>query len=91
MRSVSGWALVVMLAGQIVHAQTLPSETDRLLATGRLWIAVKYFDPAMAYRKVDWDQALVQALPKIRAAQTSAVLARTSACRARITDRSACA
>jgi len=71
MRSVSGWALVVMLAGQIVHAQTLPSETDRLLATGRLWIAVKYFDPAMAYRKVDWDQALVQALPKIRAAQSN--------------------
>ena len=31
---------------------------------------MKYFAPALAYRAVDWDQALVDALPKIRAAQT---------------------
>lgn len=31
---------------------------------------MKYFDPVMAYGKVDWDQALVDTLPKIRAAQT---------------------
>lgn len=66
--------LTVLLAllGTNVSAQTLPSETDRLVSTGKLWITVKYFHPALAYRdNLDWDQALVGALPKIRAAQTA--------------------
>ena len=60
------------LAISIAGGRTLPSETDRLVSTGKLWITVKYFDPVLAYRDIDWDQALVQALPKIRAAQTPA-------------------
>jgi C-terminal processing protease CtpA/Prc len=54
-----------------VNAQSLPSETDRLVSTGRLWVTVKYFHPYLAYRDLDWDQALVDALPKIRAANTN--------------------
>jgi C-terminal processing protease CtpA/Prc len=62
---------ILLLAGSLVGAQALPTETDRLVATGKLWIIVKYFHPALAYRAdLDWDQALVEALPKIRAAQT---------------------
>ena len=56
----------------VAQAQTLPSETDRLVSTARLWITVKYFSPALASRNLDWDQALVAALPKIRSAQTPA-------------------
>ncbi len=65
-----GVLLFTLVAGHLV-CQTLPPETDRLVATGKLWITVKYFHPAMAYRNVDWDQALVEALPQIRGAQTA--------------------
>ena len=64
--------LLAFLAGIPVGAQSLPPETDRLVSTGRLWITVKYFHPYLAYRDLDWDQALVDALPKIRAAGTMA-------------------
>jgi len=64
--------LACCLAISIAGAQTLPSETERLVSTGKLWITVKYFDPVLAYRNIDWDQALVDALPKIRAAHTTA-------------------
>jgi C-terminal processing protease CtpA/Prc len=53
------------MAGEV----ELPGETDRLVATGRLWVTVKYFHPYLAYRNIDWDQALVSALPQIRAAK----------------------
>ncbi len=48
------------------------SENDRLLATGKLWATVKYFHPYLAYRDLDWDKALVDALPQIRSASTAA-------------------
>lgn len=62
---------VILTAVFAASAQTLPSETDRLISTARLWITVKYFTPSLAYRDFDWDQALVDALPKIRSAQTA--------------------
>ena len=65
-------SVAACLAISIAGAQTLPSESYRLVATGKLWITVKYFDPALAYRNIDWDQALVDALPKIRVAKTTA-------------------
>ena len=72
MRSACGLVLGGLFASQWLCGQMLPSETERLVSTGRLWITVKYFDPALAYRNIDWDQALVHALPKIRVAQTAA-------------------
>lgn len=33
---------------------------------------MKYFHPYLAYRKIDWDKALTDALPKIRAASNAA-------------------
>jgi len=41
------------------------------MATARLWGTVKYFHPYLAYRKIDWDKALVDALPTIRAASNA--------------------
>jgi len=63
---------MVLATLAVAHEQTLPSEADRLVSTARLWITVKYFSPALASRNLDWDQALVDALPKIRSAQTAA-------------------
>jgi C-terminal processing protease CtpA/Prc len=55
-----------------LSAQTLPDETERLASVGKLWIAVKYFHPYLAYREIDWDKALTDALPGVRGAKTSA-------------------
>ncbi len=45
-------------------------DTARLAATAKLWITVKYFHPYLAYQDIDWDKALVEALPKIRGAKS---------------------
>lgn len=65
-------AALASLVPALTFAQNLPGEQDRLLATGKLWVTVKYFDPYLAYRDIDWDKALVDALPKIRSAATPA-------------------
>ena len=43
---------------------------DRLVSLCRVWGAVKYFHPALAYRDIDWDAALVRAIPRIRASSS---------------------
>jgi C-terminal processing protease CtpA/Prc len=63
---------LVILAASALFAQQPTAEQDRLLATCKLWTTVKYFHPYLAYRNIDWDQALVDALPKIRSASNSA-------------------
>jgi C-terminal processing protease CtpA/Prc len=46
---------------------------DRLVAVAKLWAAVKYFHPYLAYRdSLDWDGALVRAIPKVDAARDGA-------------------
>ena len=51
---------------------TYPTESkriERLVALCKLWGATKYFHPYLAYRDdIDWDAALVAAIPKVRAA-----------------------
>jgi C-terminal processing protease CtpA/Prc len=44
---------------------------ERLTGLGRLWGAVKFFHPALAYRDIDWDAALIAAIPKVQAAKTA--------------------
>jgi len=63
-------ALALLLC-RVACAQSGTSEQDRLIATARLWGTVKYFHPYLAYRDVDWDKALVDALPRIRAASNA--------------------
>lgn len=65
-------AFALLLAAR-VFAEQPATEQDRLIATGKLWTTVKYFHPYLAYRPdIDWDKALVDALPKIRSAKTAA-------------------
>lgn len=45
---------------------------ERLAGLGKLWGAVKYLHPHLAYRAIDWDKALIDAIPKVNSAKTQA-------------------
>lgn len=45
--------------------------TERLAALGRVWTAVRYGHPYLAYRDIDWDAALVAAIPGVLQANDS--------------------
>jgi C-terminal processing protease CtpA/Prc len=47
-------------------------EIERLSHLARLWGMVRYLHPWLAYQEIDWDAALVRAIPGVRAAQTPA-------------------
>jgi C-terminal processing protease CtpA/Prc len=51
------------------------ARTQRLEKLCRVWAAAKYRHPSMMTRKVDWDGALVRAIPAVRAASTPEQLA----------------
>ncbi len=38
---------------------------ERLAGLGRLWAAAKYFHPWLAWRNIDWDAALLAAVPRV--------------------------
>ncbi|HVG39828.1 MAG TPA: S41 family peptidase, partial [Pyrinomonadaceae bacterium] len=42
----------------------------RLVGLAKVWGAVKYFHPFLAYRDIDWDKALVETIPKVETART---------------------
>ena len=42
----------------------------RLAGLGRVWGAVKFIHPYLAYRDVDWDKALIETIPRVSAAKT---------------------
>lgn len=71
-------ALLMMLCGS-VQAQPNPTPAksaaedariERIAGLAKLWGAVKYFHPYLAYREIDWDKSLVEAIPKVNAAKT---------------------
>lgn len=39
--------------------------TEKLHGLGTAWAKIKYFHPYLAYRPINWDSALVQAIPKV--------------------------
>src|SRR6185503_7110914 len=43
----------------------------RLAGLAKVWGTVKYFHPYLAYREIDWDKALVEAIPKVNAAKSA--------------------
>jgi C-terminal processing protease CtpA/Prc len=53
-------------------AGELPSTPDRLIAVARAWAKVKFHHPFLGYKEIDWDGALVAAIPTIEAARTVA-------------------
>lgn len=71
-------ALLLMLSvsvqGQpnpmITHFPAEDARIARLAGLAKLWGAIKYFHPYVAYREIDWDKALVETIPKVNAAKT---------------------
>lgn len=61
---------VVLQAGET--SAPPPSPIDRIAKVGQLWGTVRYLHPYVAYRDVDWDAALLAALPKVRDARSRA-------------------
>lgn len=72
--------LVVSLASPLTAepvpdtAPLTPRQIDRLAAVARLWGQVKYFHPYIGSREIDWDGALLDALPKLEAATSESEL-----------------
>ncbi|MCL6546504.1 MAG: hypothetical protein K6T61_14875, partial [Bryobacteraceae bacterium] len=71
MRRLAAWvALTVSLLGPAGGAPAADLRTERLAALGKLWAAAKYFHPALARPEIDWDQALLTALPHAASARS---------------------
>ena len=47
-------------------------QVQRLAGLCRLWGTVKFFHPYLAYKPIDWDLALVKAVPEVKAAASAA-------------------
>lgn len=71
-RRVAPIALLGFALAPFTHADPLPDATERVIGLGRMWAKVKFFRPYLAYRDIDWDAALVAAIPKAEAATTVA-------------------
>jgi C-terminal processing protease CtpA/Prc len=52
-------------SAQPVHAPDTCENPDRLKAITRLWSDIKWFHPRVSRGEVNWDQALVSALPSL--------------------------
>jgi len=71
-RSSFSLLFVVLFA---VSAFADDARTARLETLCRVWAEAKYLHPAMLTQPIDWDGALVRAVPRVRAATTTAELA----------------
>lgn len=49
--------------------------THELADLARTWGAVKYLHPYLAYREIEWDEALIEAIPRVDAAANDAQFA----------------
>ena len=60
----------LFVAGLLLCTVARADETDRLVTLGDVWYSAKLFHPYLAYSQTDWDKALVQVIPAVRAART---------------------
>jgi hypothetical protein len=50
-----------------------PADDARIARLGglaKVWGAIKYFHPYLAYRDIDWDKALRETIPRVNATKT---------------------
>jgi C-terminal processing protease CtpA/Prc len=69
--------VLFLFAGFAVAQQTSVANSaksdirvERLVDLAKAWGTVKFFHPFLAYREIDWDKALIEAIPKVNAAKT---------------------
>lgn len=76
MRTPLGLALLVLAVpyfGSRADEPTLDAtRTERLVRLGKVWGTVRYLHPYLGYKDIDWDAALVEALPKVESAKDEA-------------------
>jgi C-terminal processing protease CtpA/Prc len=69
------WAALVLpflfLASAGFAAEPQAPHIERLARLGRLWGTVRYLHPYVAYKDLDWDAALVAAIPRVREAKSA--------------------
>jgi C-terminal processing protease CtpA/Prc len=53
-------------------AAAAPEASERLARLVRLWGTVRFQHPYLAYREIDWDEALAKAVPRVRLATSRA-------------------
>ncbi|MCP5051381.1 MAG: hypothetical protein GY940_29715, partial [bacterium] len=61
---------VSVQAGRETGSAANIPKIQRLVKLCKIWGKVKYFHPYLAYKDIDWDAALVEALPSVYEAQT---------------------
>jgi C-terminal processing protease CtpA/Prc len=44
---------------------------ERLAGLCELWGVIKYFHPYLAYKDIDWDEALIKTIPRVNKAETA--------------------
>jgi C-terminal processing protease CtpA/Prc len=47
-----------------------PADVERLTHLAKLWGTIRFLHPYLAYKEIDWDAALVRAIPAVRSART---------------------
>ncbi|MCC9062738.1 S41 family peptidase [Flavobacterium piscisymbiosum] len=62
----------LLFFSQITLVQAKITETEKLTATCKVWGFLKYYHPKVANGGVNWDNQLLEILPKIEKAQTQA-------------------
>jgi C-terminal processing protease CtpA/Prc len=62
--------LIAILCCLPIFGQTEEKRIQRLSDLAKVWGAVKYFHPFPAYKEIDLDKALVEAIPKVNAAKS---------------------
>src|SRR4051794_5396139 len=71
-RTLGRLSLLLLLGTSPVLAQARqgPPDVDRLTRLARLWGTVRFLHPYLAYKEIDWEAALVKAIPAVRSART---------------------
>ncbi|WP_409417877.1 S41 family peptidase [Flavobacterium sp. PS2] len=62
--------LILLVISQIIYAQTKLTETEKLVGTCKVWGFLKYYHPKVANGDFNWDNQLLEVLPKIEQAKT---------------------
>ena len=61
---------LILIFGNLLHAQEKLTETEKLATTAKVWGYLKYYHPEVAKGKFNWDEQLFEILPKVERAKT---------------------
>ena len=56
---------LILLNSQIIYSQSKLSETEKLASLCKVWGFLKYYHPNVAKGNFNWDEQLLNTLPKI--------------------------